>query len=180
MHAPTVGVDKGAVEGTNMPCFLVPRTGFFADSGQSRLVFVDVQRGLDLVKDVNRSDVGSGATQRAPLVRENGTRKTMGEQPTKAYFDVLAALEGCIVQEDLEKYNQAKQVKRGFVRAVVANFVLCVLLGPQVAGKDPDTRATLLNLVMRHTKISNSKEYVWVTIVRKQQIQINSMVILWS
>ena len=65
------------------------------------------------------------------------------------------------------KYNQAKQVKRGFVRAVVANFVLCLLLGPQVAGKDPDTRAALLNLVMRHTGKQNSNSYVWVKIVRK-------------
>ena len=75
MHARIVSVDKGAVKGTNMPCFLVPRTGFFVDP---------VQRDLDLIANVNRTDVGSGAKHRSTLTRENDTRKSMGKQSAEA------------------------------------------------------------------------------------------------
>ena len=96
----------------------------------------------------------------------------MGRQTETVYFDVTKALERCILVKDVQKYRAAKQVKRGFVRAVIANFIMCVLFGMGYSSLDPSTRATLLNLIMRHSKISTTEQYVWVKVVRMDSNKI--------
>ena len=141
MHAPIVST----VEAIH-PCFLVPRTGFFKSSEQEP---------RQLIAHVNQSDVGSGTTPLSRLLESNATQQTMGRQTVTSFFDVAKALEQCILVKDVQKYRAAKQVKRGFVRAVIANFIMCVLFGMGYSSLDPSTRATLLNLIMRHSSVKD-------------------------
>ena len=62
-------------------------------------------------------------------------------------------------------YKAAKQFKKGFVRSVVANYIMCVLFGMGYNILDPSTRATLLNIIMRHDDIRSTRQYVWVKMV---------------
>ena len=73
-------------------------------------------------------------------------RNKTWEGKQKQFFDLAKAFEQCILVKDVQKYRAAKQVKRGFVRAVIANFIMYVLFGMGYSSLDPSARATLLNL----------------------------------
>ena len=133
----------------------VSGTGFFKTSTDD----------LVLIAAVNQSDVGSGAVHRSSLKTQHATRATMGKQADPAFFDVEKALEGCILPKHVSKYIAAQKFKKGFVRSVVANHIMCMLFGMGYSNLDPPTRATLLNIIMRHGDIRTTKQYVWVKMV---------------